>query len=186
MRVLTLHHQQFCAACGSLAQSAAEFAPDALVGILNGGGYVARQMLPHFPGARYVEVALQRASTPKKRFLSPLLKLLPTAMVDYLRVRESRHLSSRPPKPLPFALPPSASEALVGVRRILLVDDAVDSGATMIAVANALRKALPQARIECAVLAVTTPAPLLSPRFALWRNQLLLRFPWSKDYNKRR
>ncbi|MBC7799187.1 MAG: hypothetical protein H7Z10_01075, partial [Gemmatimonadaceae bacterium] len=64
---------------------------------------------------------------------------------------------------------------------VLIVDDAVDSGATLAAVlAEVRRLAPPGARIETAAITVTTAAPIATPDHALFNRQLC-RFPWSMD-----
>ena len=67
-------------------------------------------------------------------------------------------------------------------RKVLIVDDAVDSGATMLAVAEALREANPEAEIRTAAITVTTPKPLITPDYSMYKD--LIRFPWSMDAKK--
>ena len=66
--------------------------------------------------------------------------------------------------------------------RILIVDDAVDSGSTMAAVRKAINAiANPSAVIKIAAITVTTPAPFIEPDFFLLYRYVLCRFPWSLD-----
>ena len=65
---------------------------------------------------------------------------------------------------------------------ILIVDDACDSGSTLRAVMDAVRKISPErVVIKTAVITTTTYRPVVSPDFSLYRNRTLIRFPWSKD-----
>jgi hypoxanthine phosphoribosyltransferase len=64
---------------------------------------------------------------------------------------------------------------------MLVVDDTVDTGATMVVVMDALRQRAPKgAVIRSAVVALTTPKPVVAPDYVLIR-QKLCRFPWSMD-----
>jgi hypoxanthine phosphoribosyltransferase len=69
-------------------------------------------------------------------------------------------------------------------RRLLLVDDAVDSGVTLAAVMQRLKAACPPGtEIQSAAIVQTTPRPLLAPDHVLY-NGALCRFPWSFDANE--
>jgi hypoxanthine phosphoribosyltransferase len=64
---------------------------------------------------------------------------------------------------------------------LLIVDDAVDTGATLSQVIDAVRRHAPSgSRVRSAVITVTTDWPLIRPDFTLFNRQLC-RFPWSMD-----
>jgi hypoxanthine phosphoribosyltransferase len=64
---------------------------------------------------------------------------------------------------------------------VLIVDDAVDSGATLAYVLQAVRRlAPPSARIRSAAISQTTEQPLACPTYVLYYRRLC-RFPWSLD-----
>lgn len=75
----------------------------------------------------------------------------------------------------------TATSMIQGARRILIVDDAVDSGESMKKVVETVRGLNPRASVRTAAITLTTPAPAVSPDYYLY-NQVLVRFPWSKDY----
>ena len=65
--------------------------------------------------------------------------------------------------------------------RVLVVDDAVDSGVTLDTVFRSLREtAPPDTEVRAAVVTVTLDRPLIEPDFTLYRG-VLCRFPWSFD-----
>lgn len=66
-------------------------------------------------------------------------------------------------------------------QNILIVDDAVDSGATLLAVVEAVRIDMPGAEVRSAVITQTTPSPVITPDYTLYNNRTLIRFPWSMD-----
>lgn len=184
-RVITLHDSQFKDACRKLAAEVARAAePQLIIGILNGGGEVGRLIHKRFPGAEYAEPSLRRKSSKRKSRLAKLLRKLPTAAVDTLRLFEARRLERKPKDSIaPFTLPEEVASAAKKAKSILIVDDAVDSGMTMLRVRDAVKKAAPaDASIFTAAITVTTSNPLINPDFALFRNKTLIRFPWSNDY----
>ena len=68
-----------------------------------------------------------------------------------------------------------------GEHRLLVVDDAVDSGVTLATVIDLLRNTCPdRTEIRSAVITVTLEEPRAEPDYALYRG-VLCRFPWSFD-----
>ena len=65
---------------------------------------------------------------------------------------------------------------------ILVIDDAIDSGDTLSAIASTLRHRNPEATVCIAVMTETTADPCIRANYALYRNRTLIRFPWSNDY----
>lgn len=186
MQVATLDPTCFREACRRLAREVVDsgFRPEIIVGIRTGGEYVAREMLPSFPGAHLAIVELHRPSTPHKSILRPLLRRLPGRMLDLMRIVEARMLALRPRRPIPKVEIGADIRALLPAR-VLVVDDAVDSGVTLAAIIEGLRAesgdGRGESRVRSAVITVTTPRPAVSPDFALYRNHTLIRFPWSMD-----
>ncbi len=186
MKVVTLDPAGFTAACRRLAETvrADGYAPRLIVGIRNGGGYVAEEMAPLFPDSMLAFVELRRPSSARKgRGLGRLLSRLPRRVLDLLRMAEARLLALRPRPSCPRI------EILSELRRqlpgqVLVVDDAVDSGITMQAVVEALRRARPDVEVRAAVITVTTGRPSVSPDYTLYNNHTLIRFPWSIDMKK--
>ena len=95
----------------------------------------------------------------------------------------------RPPKPRHFT-PEAAELAAIAAQvqalgrppRILIIDDAVDSGATLAATIDHIQAiAGPDAVLRTAAITVTTAAPSIEPNFMLYR-YVLCRFPWSLDF----
>lgn len=170
-----------------------DFIPDIVVGIRSGGYIVAEIMAKcaaHKP--ILLPISRRRASTEQKskiKGLRSFLRLLPYAITDRLRIMEHKKLTQNPaPQGQEFA--PDATE-LSNLRnclkthehsRILIVDDAVDSGATMKAVLDLLFKEVNSACIiKTAALTVTTDNPIIQPNYTLY-SHVLFRFPWSFDF----
>jgi hypoxanthine phosphoribosyltransferase len=185
--VLTLDAAAFDAACSRLETLvSATYSPDLVLGIRRGGAEVSRRL---FPDVLHAEVSMHRPTTAgKRRLLSGrLLRSFPYVVLDRLRVWEARWLNRRAPRPYPEGVTPAeVPELPAGVCRILVVDDAVDSGRTLEVVLRWLRGRCPDAEVRSAVLTVTTPRPLLIPDFYLYYPDVLIRFPWSLDNKTQR
>jgi hypoxanthine phosphoribosyltransferase len=63
---------------------------------------------------------------------------------------------------------------------ILIVDDAIDTGKTMLCVLQEVKHRCPDATVKTAVITITTKKPLVIPNYCLFHLQLF-RFPWSAD-----
>ena len=185
---------EFEAACAQLMRLVErDYAPTLIVGVRTGGLVVAECM------ARYASLPLsvlpvtsRRASTNTKariplfratlsalprpavnllrrvehKFLiAPRAKQQRAQTIDHREVEEiARSLTDRAPRP-----------------RLLIADDAVDSGVTLATVVNHLAAACPVGtEIRTAVITQTLEQPVLRPSYALYKNTLC-RFPWSFD-----
>lgn len=192
--VRTLNQGDFDAACARLMQTvSANYSPTFLVGIRTGGFVVAEAMarataepLPVLP------LTCQRAGTAAKSrlpFLHEFLGMLPRGAVDALRLLEHRLLSPRRKRLAKVPNVDNTEAAAITAQlsasqtrhRLLVVDDAVDSGITLQTVVELLRSTCPiETEIRSAVITVTLAAPKAEPDYALYRG-VLCRFPWSFD-----
>ena len=185
MKVITLHPQLFAERCRELQElvTKAGFAPDVVVGIATGGEIVAAEM---FKDLKHVSIACRRPSTTKikKRFprLRTMLRKSPLWVRDWMRRVEAyvlRHQNHKVITIDPSMVAPEVKEA----RNILIVDDTIDSGATLRSVINVIKRVNPGAKLFVAVLVVTTSDPYEMPDVMLYEQaKILIRFPWSIDY----
>ena len=194
-RVLSFDRNSFNDACAALMNIVSEDrVPDVLIGIRTGGMHVADAMARALRTTpRVLPITCRRPSTKRKptaNFAKSLVATLPRPLLDSLRVVEHALLTrSRPAAPTePYRF--DAAE-LAGLDSwaasagrapfLLVVDDAVDTGATLAKVLETLRNRMPPAAIvRSAVITVTTEQPLAFPDYHLLRRQLC-RFPWSLD-----
>lgn len=193
MQVVTFTPSLLSAACCQLARQVMEsgFIPEVVIGICNGGAQVARSMTKLLPAeALYCEVSISRPSTLHKRqtYTHRLLRHLPLWLCDVLRMLESRVAAYRSSQVSPerignLELSPEVT-SLLNTRpgRVLIIDDAIDSGATMQKVCSQLQARFPDAQIRLAAITVTTQHPVVDADYSLYHNSTLCRFPWSNDY----
>lgn len=191
VRVVDCLGGSFSAHCRALSELVtADYAPDLVVAVREGGLHVAREMLAgSMDGLELVSVSSRRPGTSAKRRLNTALVLrrLPRFVTDRLRILEHHarvRLGARS-QPPSVEIDDDTRSRIARSARILVVDDAVDSGTTLAAVVQHL-SALGGAEIRTAVLAVTFPRPVILPDHALYRRGVLLRFPWSDDAGGRR
>ena len=195
MQVITLNEDSFDKHAERLAKWVEEL-PDsrfnALVAVRRGGSLVCDAFCRHFNGsygARY-DVTRQRPSTRRKgKAVSALLKCLPLPILDIMRMAESfllsiRRRSDTTPSMAEIEMPLGLRKILKEEKfpKILIIDDAIDSGDTLFDIVATLKKTNPNAVIRIAVLTETTRNPRIRADVALYRNRTLIRFPWSNDY----
>lgn len=184
MRVITLDNTQLSAVCRRLEAmvAAGDCRPDLVAGIVTGGERVAREM---FGGTAHTAVTCRRPSTVGKERMAwamAIVRRLPLRVRDALRMAEARRLAGKGrSQPRVVTMDDDARARIAAAKHILVVDDAVDSGATLKAVTVAVRGANPSARVTTACLTVTTERPAVSPDYTLYKNGTLIRFPWSMD-----
>lgn len=162
----------------------------AILAVRKGGSYVAESFLRNFPSelsGKYFEIDLHRPSSKyKKGFLVTVLPHVPIWILNTMRFMEASLLQLRhkltgikvPEVTLPEGFPTT------GVNDILIIDDAIDSGATLKGVENAIRKISPDSRIKFMAITVTTDKPLVMADYYLYHDSTLIRFPWSKDFKQ--
>lgn len=188
MRVVDCVDATFALHCRSLGKHVkADYSPDLLVAIERGGLRVAQEILASgVLDTDLVSVNAFRPTTAVKRRLrlNVLVSRLPRLISNWLRLIEhhvrvitSTRTTLRAPD---VAISPQARAGISISQRLLIVDDAVDSGATLAAVIRELRT-ITTAEIRSGVLAVTFPSPAVTPEYAVHRNGVLLRLPWSDD-----
>lgn len=182
MKVVTLNSIALKEHCRRLQNLCSGFNPELIIGIATGGAIVADNMFSDLP---HVTIKSCRPSTRTKEHLNiifSIIKYFPIKLKDYLRIREARRLTHKKPLSTTPSLSGDTIETLKKYSRILIIDDAVDSGATMSSVQDYVSAITPNAVIKTAAITVTTNAPILTPDYSLYNQGILLRFPWSKDY----
>lgn len=169
-------------------------APDGIVGIATGGLRCAEKLIGRVPVPLY-SCAMRRPATEIKRrpAIRRVLRALPYGISNWLRRVEDRQLEKADKNARSKAIIASAQllEDVDAIsrkvkerkqRHLVLIDDAVDSGATLGCVVATLRAALPpETMLTVAVLTQTRSKPAFLPDVVLYR-ETLCRFPWSFDF----
>ncbi len=192
MEVINLLGQDFNLACEAFTLKIMEtFAPDIVIGVLTGGGVIGREMMSTFhkkSDCYYVEVKLQRGSTKAKEAsnVKALLKRLPEWMLNTLRIMEVELLEIKAKFVKPhrygiLSLEDDIKKKLVSKgKRVLIVDDCIDTGWTLKIIRDYLEKTYPGNEYKIAVFTTAHRHPVMKADFQLY-NRTLIRFPWAYD-----
>lgn len=195
MRVLTLSNKKLIEASQTLLAHIQKEHPDIdmLLGIATGGIYVSQAMYQQLKQTQwkgyYSEIKLSRPSTEKKESLGvkKILTKLPYFLSNLLRILEVKYFEFRKTdaydKTIENRIHFSSEqrEHIIKAKTLLLIDDAIDTGSTMLALKNTIEAINPNVKVITAVLTVTHKKPYVTPDFTLY-NHVLLRCPWAMDY----
>ena len=203
IRIRTVGYVQFHEDCGRLWDSIVQkCSPAMVVGIRSGGWWVAKEMMAarSSPGATFLPLTCRRPGTATKersRLFRGLVRILPYVVLDGLRRLEyyfvtlprcrsaqdtGRHKTSVL-EPAELTAIRAAAAELPPEACVLVVDDSLDSGATLWNVISALRSVLPtDVAMFTAAFTVLGPAPIVAADFSLYR-RINCRFPWSFDFH---
>lgn len=191
MEVITLNRQSFSNTCAELAFKI-DIQPDLVIGILNGGGYVVNEIKQNnYKKAHFQLIKFKRKMRFIDYFVSPfLLRLLPYKILNRLRIYKAINAKKTIHKlnlkelsyyKLDFKFDVSFGN---GIKSILIIDDAIDTGRVMFVVKNNLKTLFPSAIIKTAVISWTLQNSIEKPDYYIFKN-VLVRFPWSKDYKQK-
>ena len=194
MKVITLNKKLFQEKSKELFSNI-EGDFDLVIGILNGGGYLLDEFKKHNTNSStlFKTIKIQRESTSSIKsnsIVKLILKVLPYSILDRLRLNEHKVQKEKP-----FLITEDFSNSLVysnlydlknpkEIKRVLILDDALDSGKTMNKVINTCKSICNAAEIETAVIVWTNLESLIRPEYYLYKENLL-RFPWSLDYKNK-
>ena len=180
MRVITWDEKMLQDGCMRLEETARSFGPDLIVAIANGGIPIAQLLFPSTP---HCKIECHRQSTAVKSRYSliwSIIRRLPLKVKDFMRIAEAK-LLKRNARSTEVYIPPEAMRMIERSHRVLLVDDAVDSGTTLKQIINRIGEIQGERSVASAVITVTTAIPAVMPEFYLYNDSTLIRFPWAKD-----
>ena len=195
MKVLTLTRKQLNEEAHKLLaeiqQDQIHF--DMVIGIAIGGIYVSQpikeEMCKNGWTGKYNEIKLSRKSTDVKQKwqLKKILTKLPYSVLNLLRIIEVKLFEQfkagtyNTSKENHVIFSDITRQEIMNSNSILLIDDAIDTGSTVLAIKNVLKKINPDIDVKIAVLTVTHTSPYIKPDYTLYKH-VLLRCPWAEDY----
>lgn len=195
MKVKTISGKDFTEICREFAtRISVNYHPNLIIGVLNGGGYVGREIygvLKQINDCAYTELKIQRFNTQRKEsfFAKAIIKKLPYFFLNFLRMLESFVLEMKAKTHNPrrdgkiiFCADILKLLESDDKKKILLVDDAIDTGCTLNLIKEYLEKHFKNIEIKIAVITMTMPHPIVKADFYLFNNRTLIRFPWSNDF----
>jgi len=196
MQVLTLNKSLLNSHSNELANKVlkSSWQPELIIGIRTGGVYIAKPLydeLQKYHVTFYNEVSLSRPSTKKKKKfrVDKVLKKLPYFLLNLLRNVEvfifeksktKNYINSREQN---IQIDDTLHQQILSCNKILLVDDAIDTGTTIVAIKNRFLSLNKDAEIKIAALTTTHKIPFIDADYSLY-NRVLLRCPWAQDYKE--
>ncbi|MCD7924708.1 MAG: hypothetical protein LUI85_08435 [Bacteroides sp.] len=199
MKVVSLLGSDFVESCRLLTQKISkDYNPDLVIGVLTGGGYVGKEIfhfLPHSEKQLYIETKIQRVNTKTKEkgIIKRILKYSPTFLLDWMRMLEAIVLEQKAKRENNLkregviSFPPNVDSFLKSeFKKVLLIDDAIDSGATLHLLKGYLEDHYANVIVKVAVITVTTPNPIVNADYFLFHDRVLVRFPWSNDVKNKK
>ena len=195
MKVITLSQKALKRESLSLCKRIQEdkFAPDIIIGIATGGIYISQPIKECFEEKGwhgfYAEIKLSRHTTKikKRTNIKSVLQKLPYPLLNRLRMFEVTFFEKlkshqyNTNKESKIQLPQKLKEEIKNASSLLLIDDAIDTGATVLAIKNVIASLNPNITIKVAVLTVTHKHPYIEPDYTNYK-RALLRCPWAEDY----
>ena len=179
MEFLTLSSEALTEASQRLASIAQEdFTPDVVAFVADAGYPIARVIANAF-GVPLVGVAAKRKGNLLKETISPLLLLLPDSLKNYLRRAEMSSGVHAKSKERGVSFLQDAKT--FSPKRLLLVDDSVDTGNSVFAIKQMLTEHFPTVEIRVAALNVWhRSADVVHTDYTVYRDTVL-KTPMSKD-----
>ena len=195
MKVVTLSQKELRDEAFALCKTILEdnFTPDIILGIATGGVFISQPIRECFEEKSwhgfYAETKLSRHTTEIKKSINvkSILQRLPYSILNLLRVLEvtlfEKMKSDRynPDKESKVTLAKELQDKIKNAKSILIVDDAIDTGATVLAIQNVIKLLNPHIITKVAVLTVTHKKPYVMPDYTNHK-RVLLRCPWAEDY----
>lgn len=183
-KVIELFDEELDNACIELSEKITGHF-DLVVGIAEGGRYIATQIAGklHLP---LLFIKKQRKLTEQKNKIKPFLPFLPKFILNSLRILEGYYYELRFKDEWKDAsddvrfISDDISLFNETIRSVLLVDDSIDSGATMKDCIRFLKKQCPHIQVKTAVLTQTFKKSLVEADYKIY-DRTLIRYPWSSD-----
>lgn len=182
MQYVELTLQSLAAATEALTkQICRNYQPDCVVYIAQAGLPVAQPISRHL-GVPLVGIRAFRRGNGAKQWAAPLLRRLPRGFTHLLRRVELALRQARPsPRHRGMALNLADTLPPAPVCRVLLVDDSVDTGATMLCAQALVRQRFLGCEVRCAALNTWRgSARHIKTEYTVFHNTILIT-PMSRD-----
>lgn|GEM_PF-306733 len=191
MKVINLLGSDFTNACQKLKAKVTDvYEPDLVIGVATGGAVVLEHM-GFESDKKTVIIKRQRPFTKVKRniklevwlpyfprWVNDIIRELELRFNEYCFNKNNRKLNDKKSE---LIILQGSVEDFVGAKRILMVDDSVDSGATLTECIDFVRSHLsPDAEIRTASINVTFKNPVIPPTYTLYP-RTIIRYPWASD-----
>ena len=190
MKVIRLNGSAFEQSCKDLGKQLQGYSIDLIIGIESGGAVVAKSMIKQngLENIAFDSIRIRRksSSTIKERgIVKKTILYLPEFLIRLLRkmemyTSEVKAKYKTPEREVNICLGEHSKDLARNGAKILIVDDALDTGRTMQIAKEYFIELNPSNEVLTAVLTVTHKNPLVKSDFSLY-NRTILQFPWALD-----
>lgn len=181
MNCIELSLENLCDECIAWANTIKnEFQPDLIVYIAKGGYLIGKAFQEVF-NCRMIGVDAERSGNKLKEFLTPVLSHLPKKLLNIARNVEMKSGVHNQHAERSVVFHTCGETDKKSVKKILIVDDAVDTGHSLKAVAEKVKGRYPNAEIKLAALNVWRQSESVVRCDYFKYQDTILRTPMSKD-----
>ncbi len=143
------------------------------------GSYLIGKELSEFNNVPLLEIFATRKGGKLKKILKPLFKLIPKKILVALRWKEMTSSYHEKNADRAVSFDENIFSKYKNKKKILLVDDSIDSGNSVILTKNALEKYFNNSQIKVAVFNVMSKSKIM-PDYYLYKDMMICG-PWSND-----
>lgn len=143
------------------------------------GSYPIASEISKLKGVPLLEISATRKGGKIKKILKPFIKIIPKKILISLRKKEMKSTYHEKNNNRNIAFSDSKYIKYSKCKKILLVDDSIDSGYSIIEVKKVLEKYFNSSDIKVAVFN-TMKKSIIKPEFTLYEDTMICG-PWSND-----
>lgn len=196
MELINCLGKDFDDACFNLASDiiSSDFNPDIIIGVKTGGAYVSKKIYEYInivsQNTQYCEVQIQHPTTILMKYIKVknIFKFIPNKGLNLIRLlniyrQELGYKLNKEVKRVGNISFPKEIENYIkryNNNKILIIDDAIDTGKTMSVITDYINNINKNNIIKYGVLTTTFDNPEIKADYSLY-NKTILRFPWAFD-----
>lgn len=143
------------------------------------GSYPIANELSRLNNVPLLEISATRKGGRIKKILKPIMKIIPKKLLILMRKKEMNSTYHETNHERNIVYSEKIYKKYLDSKNILLVDDSIDSGYSIIEVKKTLEKLFINSTIEVAVFN-TMKKSIIKPEFTLYENTMICG-PWSND-----
>lgn len=143
------------------------------------GSFIIGKTVADLKGVPLLEIFATRKGNILKKIISPLLKYIPKTVLIKMREKEVKSDYHTVKNDRKIDYDKEKYQQFLEKKRILLVDDSIDSGNSIILTSNAIKNIFPKSELKIATMNVMKKSSI-RPDYYLYEDTMICG-PWSND-----